>query len=152
MPKGLITVQGDKRLLRLYKNLNVTPGQHRAITRKAANIVKTQTRRELSRFKGGTGELKDSVVVKTLKRINGSLVAINNYKYRSGSANSKYQITNKTLFKILTMGNYKNNPRIKNRTEQGPLIQIAAGKVEGKVRQALAKGYGSLLKRKLRKF
>ena len=149
MSKSLITVQGDERLIRIFKNLKVTPGQHRAVTRKAANIVKTQARRELKVIKD-SGELQSSVVVKSLKRINGSLVAMNNYDKRQ-KGNAKYGITNKTLFKIQTMGDYKGKG-YSGRKRLGPLLQIAAGKVENKVRQSLAKGYGSLLLRKLRRF
>jgi len=142
MPKGLITVQGDKRLLRLYKNLNVTHKQHVAITRKAGNIVKTWARKKIP--VGPTGNLKDSLVVKASKNYGGVWVGPN-YGRFGGAANGSH-------FHLVYKKFMRSHGKISTHNPMGNVMQEAAAEQEGKIKNTLAKGYGSLLKRKLRKF
>ena len=144
MAAGLIRMEGDNKLHRVFKQLNVKPREIRAVTRGAGNIVKNRARKIIAKadFDDSEGTLKESIVVTTSKKYNGVWVGPNygRYKGKRGSH-----------FHLVAFDFTRSSGKRSTDHPIGQVIHQAAADVDVKIRKSMGKRFGSLLMRKIRK-
>jgi len=146
-----ITVEGDKALLKALARANVKRGEIRAISRRAGNIIKNASRKKLRgiNFENSEGNLAESIIVKSNKRFPGVVIVPNYDKGEAGSEAS--DATSGSYFHLQAFEFVRSKGGVTTRRPIGQVIQEAAAFKKSAISTTLAKGYGTLLRRKLRK-
>jgi len=160
-----ITVNGDKELQKILSRANVTSGEIRSISRRAGNVIKNQARKNIKNFnfKDSTGQLAESIVVKGSKRYAGVWVGpaysgkvFQETIFQGEIAGTFFNVTREKTafgkhFHLVAFDFIRSDGKRSTSNPIGQVVQEAAALKRAAIRSTLAKGYGTLLKRKLRK-